>query len=737
MTREPVRRYEFGDFHLDAAERRLVRAGHSVSLTPKMFDLLRVLVENAGHLVDKERLLREVWPDAFVEEGNLNRGISVLRKTLGETRNRRYIETVPKCGYRFIAAVRTCESDEAGPAEHSLRSSTAPPATGTPGRAGIQPVVLAVGALLTSAVVVSLVLDRGEPSAAVRSASAPFHRQLTFTGLELTPSLSRDGTRVAFVSKGSPHRQVKVQEVAGGQPVVVFSAPEAGWLRWSPNDSELLFWARGGGLDGLYLAAVPGGTPRRISDTGLSVACWSPDGTTIALASFVDQKIRFLDKTGRQQRSISLQGTQGWIWDLDWSPVHQRLLVVADDTDRHAAVWSIDPDGSDQKKLVTAASEILAARWAPRGDAVYYFTRVNQTVSLFKVAIDPRHGEARDPMLLLSGLETDEGFGLSADGARLVYARAPYYSNLWIAGVGSDAARIERTQLTHGTSVIERPRVSPDGTTILFTMGYESRTNLYTIPVTGGIPRQLTFLDALSVGGVWSPDGRSIAFVSNEGGKVRIWVVNADGSSPRPVAEGKVSESYEMAWAPGDRLLYQEDGNRNYVVVDPRTWQQRPLIKNSTVGWVAAPAYSPDGSRIAVSWNRQPDRGLWTIDATERRETLVRAFTGPGDPWPWPIGWSPDGAFVYGFDGKRAAYRGVLVPMELTMTDVRILRIRISGGSTETIMKLPFEEVGSVAALPDGRRFVCTVYSSRSDVWIVEHFDGTGGTVTSADGNRQ
>ena len=75
-----------------------MRDGRPVALTPRVFDLLRVLVENAGHLVEKDRLLQEVWRDAFVEEANLNRAISVLRRALGEKPSERYIETVPKRG---------------------------------------------------------------------------------------------------------------------------------------------------------------------------------------------------------------------------------------------------------------------------------------------------------------------------------------------------------------------------------------------------------------------------------------------------------------------------------------------------------------------------------------------------------------------------------------------------------------------------------------------------------------
>jgi DNA-binding winged helix-turn-helix (wHTH) protein len=99
--------FEFGSFRLNPAERLLLRDQAQVRLPPKAFDALVVLVENRGHLLEKEELLRRVWPDTFVEESNLAQHISVLRKALQDGEDgSRYIETVPKRGYRFIAEVR-------------------------------------------------------------------------------------------------------------------------------------------------------------------------------------------------------------------------------------------------------------------------------------------------------------------------------------------------------------------------------------------------------------------------------------------------------------------------------------------------------------------------------------------------------------------------------------------------------------------------------------------------------
>jgi DNA-binding winged helix-turn-helix (wHTH) protein/TolB-like protein len=99
--------FEFGEFQLDVRERSLLRNGEAVQVTPKAFDTLVILVENAGSLVEKDEMMRAVWPDSFVEETGLSRNISVLRKALGEDAGeQQFIETVPKRGYRFTAQVR-------------------------------------------------------------------------------------------------------------------------------------------------------------------------------------------------------------------------------------------------------------------------------------------------------------------------------------------------------------------------------------------------------------------------------------------------------------------------------------------------------------------------------------------------------------------------------------------------------------------------------------------------------
>ncbi|HJT66924.1 MAG TPA: transcriptional regulator [Pyrinomonadaceae bacterium] len=100
--------YEFGAFRVDVVNRLLFHEGHSLSLTPKTVETLIALVQNEGELLNKDELLKTIWPDRVVEEGNLTQNIYLLRKTLGKAPDGRdYIETVPRRGYRFIGELRT------------------------------------------------------------------------------------------------------------------------------------------------------------------------------------------------------------------------------------------------------------------------------------------------------------------------------------------------------------------------------------------------------------------------------------------------------------------------------------------------------------------------------------------------------------------------------------------------------------------------------------------------------
>jgi len=108
MLQQPKELYEFGPFRLDPSEHLLLANGKPVPLPPKAFDTLTTLIRHNGHLLEKEQIMKAVWPNTFVEEANVSQNIALLRKALSEHANGDvFIETVPKRGYRFVATVRT------------------------------------------------------------------------------------------------------------------------------------------------------------------------------------------------------------------------------------------------------------------------------------------------------------------------------------------------------------------------------------------------------------------------------------------------------------------------------------------------------------------------------------------------------------------------------------------------------------------------------------------------------
>ncbi|HEY0722791.1 MAG TPA: winged helix-turn-helix domain-containing protein, partial [Pyrinomonadaceae bacterium] len=107
MSDAPMDIYEFGQFRVDARRRLLLREGNPVRLPAKAFEILLVLLERNGNLVEKDELMRRVWPDAVVEENNLTVNVSALRKSLTESPGEhRYVVTVPGRGYQFVADVQ-------------------------------------------------------------------------------------------------------------------------------------------------------------------------------------------------------------------------------------------------------------------------------------------------------------------------------------------------------------------------------------------------------------------------------------------------------------------------------------------------------------------------------------------------------------------------------------------------------------------------------------------------------
>ena len=153
-------------------------------------------------------------------------------------------------------------------------------------------------------------------------------------------------------------------------------------------------------------------------------------------------------------------------------------------------------------------------------------------------------------------------------------------------------------------------------------------------------------------------------------------------------------------------ILYQRPGNQNFHVLDAERSTERPLLSNDSTGWIFGPCPSPDGSQVAVYWNRKVEgEGLWLISLADDSQTLLQEGNS------WPIGWSADGEWLFAWNYSERP--------------VRIRKIRLDGSESRIFVTLPFEQVGSggITMTADGNRIICSVEEAISDVWLLENFD--------------
>ncbi len=621
--------FAFDPFRLEPATRRLLRNGEPLSLTPKAFDTLLVLVQNRERVVEKAEVLRLVWPDTVVEEANLAQHVFTLRKALGDSPDgARFIATIPKRGYRFVAEVRELPNGD-GPAAPAMAPPAAMIPTGTLSRwpPWARVAGLAVAALAVAAISYRLGRGRAQEDAPPSVQRLTFRRG-TLRGARFAP----DGRKVVYsatwdghasqVFLGSPDHPEAMPIGPSGTDLLAISPSNqlAVALRISPLHSTM--------GDRATLAEMPltGGSPRERLENVL-YADWSPDGQALAVVREIAKSRKRLEYPIGTVLHETIPSD--CILYPRVSPDGRRVAFLECNKPGGPSYLSVVDLKGRKQRLITA--RILGGlAWSPSGDEVWYTGGIDDFFpELRAVSLS---GRERLVARLPGRLED-----VARDGRVLIIRGMPTSG---MAGrAPGDPAERDLSWL-QGSSAVD---LTEDGRHLLFGEYFEGggvRGRIYLRETDGSPAVQL----AEGYPGCLSPDGRW-AVIRREGARTLSLIPTGAGEErDLPRTDFDV---YKAAFFPdGRRLLLGGQGpghSGRLYVQDLETGLTRAITPEMT----GAGVVSPDGTRVATIGH--DGHFFYPVDGGERLP-----FAGPEDE-EWPLQWSADGRYVY-VDAHRVGH---------------------------------------------------------------------------------
>ena len=542
------------------------------------------------------------------------------------------------------------------------------------------------------------------------------YEQLTFTGNAELIDITKDGAYIAFSSDNN----IFVQDIASGNTLKLLEDFISWGGRFTPDGMEILISGKDS-MNNNVVLLVPrlGRNVRTINIPWWTRYTWSPDGKKIAYTNTAWKQIRILDLISNQViDSIDTNEDFEFMGSLDWSP-NGKFLSFATITDPNYTIFTISVDDKSENKIIREINGISGITWSPVGDALYYLLTEGMTHSIKKIKIDPMNGKPiGDSYDVLSGLSLPQwggrlGLDISNSGD-FIFTERQAHSNIWslITDQKQDSLYVvEEKKLTNGTYDIEALEISPNGEQIAYIITTGSRSNIYTIPITGGESKQITYLKSYCTNLAWSLDGNKIVFGVIEDGNNHLKIVDLKTGAIKNLEGVSPSISFSLSWYPNDKIIYQKKGNRNFYVLDPINGIKTELITVDSVGWMFQPRTSPDLDKIAVVWNREPQAGLYSILTKDtRNDSNAINLT---QKWDTPIGWSKDSENIY------AIRRDTIIVIQYD-TGIITNYLKISSGN------FTFEDVNSQGSSisPDEKTFIFSIIENEQfDIWRVTNFD--------------
>ena len=572
-------RIRFEDFEADLRTEELFKSGTKLRLPHQSFCVLAMLLERAGQLVTREELRARLWPAGTLIEYDprLNAAVNRLREALLDSAEApRFIETLPKRGYRFIAAIAVVlpsplEVDSAsseGPAANPSRPTDSPDPPLLAGRTrsrrkALVAAVAALSAIIILAVTIFVLTDHSPTRSAYGRQVVPL---ASLPGKEIAPTFSPDGSQVAFAwNEGTDagHQFDLYVKSLGSERLLRLTHHPSRWISpaWSPDGSAIAFVRQTDEGAGILVVPALGGSERSIVTNGVSVGyiqiSWSPDGQRLAYSAYSPTGapqvyIVSLDTANTQPLSSAPECSNAI--DPAFSPDGKQLALVCISSSAVYTVYVVGLLDGSVRALASMFGEPQGLTWAADGNRLI-------------VGNDPGDG-GELWQLTLNGEREQLPFGedgsaptVAPRGGRLAYVRGRKTVDIWRADLTAAQPEQSAAKLIYSTRVQVLPRYSRDGTRIAFQSNRSGSVEIWMTDAQGADPDRLTsFNGPLTSAPSWCSDGQRIAFDSRLSGISALYIENINERVPHQLVTSRGNLSMP-AWSQDCRWLFAVDGN--------------------------------------------------------------------------------------------------------------------------------------------------------------------------------
>lgn len=619
---ESVSKVGFGLYEADLHSGELWKAGRKIKLQGQPFKVLTVLLEKPGEVVTREELRVRLWgKDAVGDfDHSLGTAINKIREALSDTAdNPRFVETLARRGYRFIAPVTVLEPvvEVSAPAPAAILEPVArmerfpvaaPAALVETVLVPVQPATLWWKKALIWAVPVLVAGVLGYLGGSGRGPGIPRIERITHSGriapgmqaMESLPAFATDGLRLFIpVIYGGRAELAQVDAHTGTvQHMDVpseIAAPTLGDL--SPDGASLLLRSHLSPESEQPLWTVPtaGGSALRLSNVVAHDATWMPDGKGVLYATGNQLLVNRLED-GSSRPFATLPGRAFW---LRWSPDGNLLRFTLMDPVGHTlSLWEVGRDGKDAKAILTGGAGTpshCCGVWS--GDGKYFVYQASQGDGgdLWRLSGKSTSG----PVRITNGPLSFEAPAMARSGHRIYFLGLETQSSLLEFDAGKHVF-LPVPEFLAGASRVEYSR---DRAWVLWT---DIKGRLWRARANGSETIQVTPNSMQVFIAHWSPDGSKLALMAREQDKAwQLYLVAPDGGTPQRLLSEQRNAADPSWSADGQRLVFgrvtdvmgKEDGPRALEMLDLRT-QKVSMLPGSD--GLFSPRWSPDGRFIAA-----------------------------------------------------------------------------------------------------------------------------------------